>query len=149
MFNRITRFIQFSSKPKCITEFEKRIFDINNNISIKETLGNNFLISNKKFKINDIIYTNMCYLIPNDYNEKISLNLKDNNNKITKYMVDKTNTVKINKTERLLYTYDGYMNHSCDPNTYFHDDNSIDDNNFSMVASSVASINCAISRPAI
>ena len=94
---------------------EQKVFMVPDCLKIDQLKYGLGLISKKKYNTNDYIYSASCFIVPND-NNKYNLNLKINE-KIKKYEVDGVNSVKINDNYRIFYTFDGFMNHSCDPNT--------------------------------
>jgi len=72
---------------------------------------------NKYIKKNDVIYTGVSYHISND--EKtymLKVNFNDGKTLIFPN-IGHVNSVKENNTTRSLYSFDSFMNHSCDSNT--------------------------------
>lgn len=87
---------------------------------VKDPYGGHGLISTKCFKEGDVIYSAHGYKInvakdaPDEtYTMKL---LQDNIT--TSYDISMfLHTVKVSDSSRILYTFDGFMNHSCDPTT--------------------------------
>ena len=75
------------------------------------------LESAKFVKNGSIIYTGNFYNIPNNNKlYKLIIKLSDDDT-LTFENIGNKNTVKENETTRNLYTFDGFMNHSCNHNT--------------------------------
>jgi hypothetical protein len=74
------------------------------------------LKSRKFIKKGTILYTGVYYEIPDD-NTIYTIYIKTSDEEILILSEDKLNSVKENNV-RSLYGFDGFMNHSCDPNTF-------------------------------
>jgi hypothetical protein len=85
---------------------------------VTDEFGNKKIISENFFKKGEIMYTDLLYVIPNKEHE-YKMKILDNDNITTTYNVTNLNSVKVDDFTRLLFVTDGFMNHSCDPNTDF------------------------------
>ena len=88
---------------------------------IKIVKNNNYgytLESTKFVKNGSVVYTGNFYNIPNNNKlYKLIIKSSDDKNILTFENIGNKNTVKENENTRNLYTFDGFMNHSCNHNT--------------------------------
>jgi hypothetical protein len=90
------------------------------NVSVRKTKHGYGLFSNVFIPQNTIIYRTNFYKVTDD-DTVYNLHLRQYNGDIS-FKVNKTHTVQ-NGCVRDLYTYGGFINHSCDPNTKAGDEN--------------------------
>jgi hypothetical protein len=97
---------------KCIS-----IVDIPSGLSIINGPLGHTLVATKDFEPNETIYLNTASLVPDDETEHhFQVRFSDGSVDPQLYKATKINTVKL-RDNRVLYTFDGFMNHSCIPNT--------------------------------
>jgi hypothetical protein len=87
------------------------------------------LISRQKISKNEIIYTGVYYVISNN-DETYTLCIKTEDGDITFNDISNIHSVKQDEETRQLYTFDGFMNHSCNCNSVSSDGKSDGSNCF-------------------
>ena len=93
----------------------EKIIDLPDTIIISKNKYGYCLIASKFIKKDTIIWCEDGLMIPLDDNEYI-FKIRDKQG-IEEYIISKMNTVEYSD-HRKLYTYSGFINHSCDPNSY-------------------------------
>ncbi len=87
-----------------------------NGLLIGKTAYGKGLFVTKDFAKNETIYTNKVLIVsPGDsFTEFLAIN---NDGSTTKHELSHTHSVKSASEDRFLYTFDGFYNHSCSPNS--------------------------------
>lgn len=83
-------------------------------IEIKKAKYGNGLFATKFFRKGSVLYLGSQLIIPNEYAE---FRLVIDNTGATYALNTETHSVQFSETERWLYLFDSFMNHSCDPTT--------------------------------
>lgn len=89
----------------------------------------------KTFKKGEVVYEADFFIVEaNDLPEKIEFETDQGNFKIVKNV----NTCNLGNSQMIVWTFDGYMNHECEPNTYsewnFNKDNIVGRHSFRCIA---------------
>jgi hypothetical protein len=104
------------SENNLLKYFNNTIFQVPLSITIKKNSYGYGLFSNTIIKKDDIIYSGVCFDCPND-DTMYNLTIQQGTDILKFNEINKTHSVKITDTERQLYTFDGFINHCCEPNT--------------------------------
>lgn len=85
-------------------------------LDIKRVAYGYGLVATKFFPKGSVVYVGEQLVIPNRFTEfKLIIDNRDN----TEFLLDtETHSVEISESERWLYLFDSFMNHSCDPTTF-------------------------------
>jgi len=100
---------------------DEEIFYMPEGLEIRvNAFGENGLFASKPFKKGDIICNKNYYIVPYD-NLIYNMTIKSNNNIFKCCNIQSHSTFNKYNNTRILYTWDIFMNHSCDANTKDYD----------------------------